>query len=496
MNEHQILEEKLRDAVEHSTPDVLDRIKAECAAKVPEERERGAEAAATAARRKRRRNRWIAAAAAVILLFGGAFGGMRIAGSRRVDAVVAMDVNPSIEIEVNKNERVLAVRAVNADAEEILDGMDLLDTDLKVAINALVGSMLKKGYIDERANSVLISVESDDAARSAALRAQISEEITALLGASALEASILSQNVDAEADAALAALADQYGISTGKAKLIQEIIAAHPLLQFENLAGLSINDLKLLAEKNDTVLQDIETTGSASEKAYIGKDAACDIAFAHAGVTADNVRKLETELDLDNGVMVYEVEFVCDGLEYDYEIEAKTGKIVKYSFEGDDDWADPVPGEPSGGYIGAEAAKQAALTHAGVTASEATVTKCELDDDDGRKQYEVEFATSSARYEYEIEAGSGKVLKYEKKLRAPAAESPSGDYIGKDAARDKAFAHYGVDAGAARDVEVEFKFKNGYHTYEVEFKAGGNEYEVLVDAASGAILKADSEKDD
>lgn len=34
-----------------------------------------------------------------------------------------------------------------------------------MAVNAIMGSLLKHGYVDELANSILISVEDDDAAR-------------------------------------------------------------------------------------------------------------------------------------------------------------------------------------------------------------------------------------------------------------------------------------------------------------------------------------------
>ena len=40
---------------------------------------------------------------------------------------------PSLEISINKNEKVLSVNAVNEDAKGILDGMDLAGTDLKVS---------------------------------------------------------------------------------------------------------------------------------------------------------------------------------------------------------------------------------------------------------------------------------------------------------------------------------------------------------------------------
>ena len=60
---------------------------------------------------------------------------------------IGIDVNPSITVTVNKKEKVLDVTANNDDARIILEGMDLAGSDINVAINALIGSMDKNGYI-------------------------------------------------------------------------------------------------------------------------------------------------------------------------------------------------------------------------------------------------------------------------------------------------------------------------------------------------------------
>ena len=61
-----------------------------------------------------------------------------------------------------------------------------------------------------------------------------------------------------------------------------------------------------------------------------------DIALAHAGTSAENVRDLKTELDEDDGRMVYEVEFKQGGQEYEYEIDAASGDILHHKVEIDD----------------------------------------------------------------------------------------------------------------------------------------------------------------
>lgn len=58
-----------------------------------------------------------------------------------VASVVSLDVNPSIQLQVNSKERVLSADALNDDAQVILEGMDLKGTQLNVAVNAIVGSL-------------------------------------------------------------------------------------------------------------------------------------------------------------------------------------------------------------------------------------------------------------------------------------------------------------------------------------------------------------------
>lgn len=67
----------------------------------------------------------------------------------------------------------------------------------------------------------------------------------------------------------------------------------------------------------------------------ISREEAQQIALKHAGVTAEQVRFLETELDRDDGAVHYDVDFEKDGYDYDYEIDAKTGKILKAEKERD-----------------------------------------------------------------------------------------------------------------------------------------------------------------
>ena len=144
----QELEERLRTAVEHAAPNALDRILASCEPQTQT-------TAVVPMRRPHARRRWaaLAVAAALVLVCGLSFWH----AGNSVASVVSLDVNPSIQLQVNSKERVLAADPLNEDAQVILEGMDLKGTQLNVAVNAIVGSLLQHGYLDKISSAILIS---------------------------------------------------------------------------------------------------------------------------------------------------------------------------------------------------------------------------------------------------------------------------------------------------------------------------------------------------
>lgn len=292
-----------------------------------------------------------------------------------LNSVITLDVNPSIEIDVGSDDTVTAVKALNADARVVLGSMDLAGSKLDVAVNALIGSMLTNGYLDDLRNSILVSVTDGDSARAAALQASVSGMIETALGTGGLQGSVISQTVTP--DAGLTELAASYNITEGKAALIQKLVAADPTLTVESLAGLSVNDIALIASSRGVTDSGVTQSGTASAGAYIGADAALQAACEHAGLDASSLSAKKIEFDSEHGRMVYEIDLYTTTAEYEYDIDALTGEVVKAERENYPTGSFPGTAAPGGSYIGEAAAKQAALSHAGV--SDAVWTKAQLD---------------------------------------------------------------------------------------------------------------------
>ena len=440
MTDHE-LERRLRTALDHAAPNDLEGVLSRC------ETGKGTVIDMTnAVETKKKKRRWAplaAAACLALVLVGGGGGYYYYSANNAVASLVSLDVNPSIQLEVNKNEKVLSATPMNDDGAEILDGMDLKGTQADVAMYAIIGSLLQHGYVDELANSILITVEDDDQARGEKLQQELTAQADAALANAQVNGAVLAQTLQNSEE--LSQKAQEYGISTGKAALIQAIVAgSNNTKTFEDLVGLSINELNLLYtaqaplegqtsgnEQNTGAANaaPITPSGSASQSAYIGLEAAKEAALKHAGFSASDATFVEAEYDYDDGRMVYEVEFHVKGTEYDYEIDAQTGAVVKYKNEqngantggsGSSGQSTGQSGsQTSGGTgtsstdIGAEKAKSIALNHAGVSASQTYEMKVEQDWDDGVLEYEVEFKAGGVEYEYTIHGGTGQILKYE-----------------------------------------------------------------------------------
>ena len=117
-----------------------------------------------------------------------------------IDSIISFDINPSIELMVNRKEKVIRVKALNEDGEKVIGNMNFKNTDLDIAVNALIGSMLTNGYIDDMQNSILISVENSNKDKSTSLQARLEGEVSRLLDASNVDGAVLSQSIVEDKD--------------------------------------------------------------------------------------------------------------------------------------------------------------------------------------------------------------------------------------------------------------------------------------------------------
>ena len=151
----------------------------------------------------------------------------------------------------------------------------------------------------------------------------------------------------------------------------------------------------------------------------ISLDKAKEIALSHAGLSSDQVTFVQANKDFDDGIQKYDIEFYCNGKEYDYEINAANGEIIQYDYDMEYNY---IPNNNTTNNqsnvnttanISAERAKEIALSHAGLASNQVTFKRTELDFDNGIQKYEVEFYYNNREYSYEIDSNTGNIISYE-----------------------------------------------------------------------------------
>ena len=322
-------------------------------------------------------------------------------------------------------------------------------------------------------------------------------------------------------------------------------------VKYERYQGTFVYEVEFLAGETEYEYKTNAADGSVvkkEQKAVMGPgnsvpvagtitlEEARDIALADAGVAREEAVFTEAEQDMERGVPVFEFKFYGGNVEYEYEINGQTGavyskKTTTYVSQDPAGTPPPVqtappasqppasqtpatakptpapatqppatqaprPTQPSNSFIGSDAAKQAALADAGVSAGDARFTKVRMDYEDGVPVYEVEFYTATHEYDYEIHAQNGSV--FHKEVEAHQTSSgnhhggtgtQTGADIGAEAAKNAALNHAGCAAGDVVFTKVERDYDDGWLVYEIEFYKGGLEYEFEIDGTSGAVLK-------
>ena len=454
-------ERKIEQSFDSITPDIYDSIKEDC-----KDNKSEVISMNKANKIKLWAKKWAALVAVFALVLTATFANGFYDVVKAEETRVTLDVNPSIEISLNKNDRVLDVKPLNDDGRVILGEMDLKNADLDVAVNALLGSMFKNGYLNDMANSILVSVDGQSTEKAGQVQNDVSSQIDNYMKTNNVDGAILSQNITNNSQE-IKDFAQKYDISEGKAQCILQFVSEHPNFNAEDLVDLSINEINVLmqnANNGSSANGNVSSSGTASEKAYIGKQKATAIALRHAGFSENEVKELEAEFDIDkvNGetVMVYEVDFHANNTKYDYDIDAVTGEIIKSKnkpmsqkeieeelrdeqdiddddlddkkdqVDHDDDHDDDDDDddrydqnsnankhdddkiEPQDNYISESKAKSIALKNAGFSEGEVQKLKAKLDRSKGVVYYEVEFDKDNMEYEYKLDPVSGSIVNH------------------------------------------------------------------------------------
>ncbi|NLY21529.1 MAG: PepSY domain-containing protein [Tissierellia bacterium] len=193
-------------------------------------------------------------------------------------------VNPEIAIEYNEEGLVTGIKGLNEDGIQIANEYDnYIGRHCKSVVNELIRKVHKNGYfvtdVDGEYRNVTIQIEP--------------------------------------------------GSKIPHDKFLEEIVYDVQTTVKEFDMDSSVLDI------SDSDYDERYITENAPSR-YITKEKAEEIALAHAGVKLENAVFDDRDFDFNNNRPVFEFEFMSNGIEYEYEIDAITGKVIKFEAEYDD----------------------------------------------------------------------------------------------------------------------------------------------------------------
>ena len=253
----------------------------------------------------------LSAAAALLLIVGAAGLYTNLSADRYI---VAVDVNPSVELSVNGFDRISAVTLKNNDAKTLISEDDLKGKTVSDAVDTLTEKLCGDGYLNENSNGVLVSVHGGDDA----LCSKIVGSVGKATERAGFNYAVLYQSLDDDAD--------------GKDELIAKLDGRFDDLSIEELSKLSVQELIFLAESLDSLPDKTELYGKLN--GYLSaEDAKHDAGVDSASATQSIIRYAEQ--------LAYEIVYTENGTTHKYVVSASTGEVLDHEKHGNSSSGSP-----------------------------------------------------------------------------------------------------------------------------------------------------------
>lgn len=181
----------------------------------------------------------VAWVAILLLVFGTGMVGYR--STTIPTDVIQIDVNPSIAIEVNRYGDVVACQGLGNKAKKMLKKQKFCADTAEQMVRSTVLSLIDDGYISKKDNAILISVIGNSPKRTEKLEQLAVNAAVSTQKDSGIKLKVYKQHLKEQGN--LKELAEQYGISEGKAAFIQTIAEAVPETALETLSTMSMSEL-------------------------------------------------------------------------------------------------------------------------------------------------------------------------------------------------------------------------------------------------------------
>lgn len=250
------ISERITDAYEKATPNMLDSIRQACET-VEQEPAENIVMFGTPKKNVSSFSRIAAVAACFLVVFAVGVGlgkgsapaaeateeSVTIVPAPVCAATVFIDVNPSLSMDVSDEMKVIDCVANNEDAKKIVDDLELEDVDINTALNAVIGSMYMNGYLQDETRTMLVSVDS----KKDGMLEEITKDVNNVLEKNQVDCDLITMDVDAKK---VIEEAKKNDISAGKMGLVDYIV--------DNSVDYAQDDVAALSKMTITTLGEIK----------------------------------------------------------------------------------------------------------------------------------------------------------------------------------------------------------------------------------------------
>jgi len=180
---------------------------------------------------------------------------------------LSIDINPSLTLTLDENEIVYQVSAINADANTLLNGLEILGNNLDSALTMILEKAVTDGFIlEENENAILFSVKNNRTTVKNKIKENIQTRVNNYFSQNSMNGSVIFEDYDKELEEELKELEEKFSnsnihMSNAKYQYIKRILNRFPQLvgHEEYLAQMSMMELsRLLNEQpNSPTVQNI-----------------------------------------------------------------------------------------------------------------------------------------------------------------------------------------------------------------------------------------------
>lgn len=342
--------------------------------------------------------------------------------SNTVASIIYLDINPSIKIELDKNNKVIKVKPLNEDAKKITndnyEGKELTETIKLIKIN-----LEKEGFL--KADTTILLNTSG----------QIKEDtVKTILVANLNSTKVIIPKINESSKE----IAKKYNITESKAAYIEETIKENKNLSIEDLKDKSVNEITKIDEEE-------KTTTTTTTKATTVKN--------NKSTTTKKQVSIPANATDTSGVW-------CT-------YNKNKSATSRFNYPQD---------------IGMDKARNYALKYLNKTMTDFTNTLVSRIDDKRSSyclSYKVTLITKDTKYFVYVDSVTGKTISnYTEKIPAPKISETQAEEIG--------LKYFSLNRSECRIVEAYYDYNNGKMRYTFNAQCNGKYYSLNIDPTTGA----------